>query len=241
MPYNGFAIDIDSSNKCFGAETGEAKWGEQPVPLSRIDGSWLVGSEEMRAMTKKHVESSAKHVRDTKTEPSAQSPEVPEERFDLQILQSIRRITRAVDIYSRKLRSQCQLTTPQLVCLGTIVAHGPLTVSAIAQRVFLSPSTVVGILDRLEIRGLVKRERDTTDRRVVNTLATPTGREVAANAPSALQDGLHTALKGLPLLEQATIALSLRRVVDLMEAGDIEAAPILETSPIDGKADVSGR
>jgi DNA-binding MarR family transcriptional regulator len=191
-------------------------------------------------MTKKRAESDAKQVRDTHKESSAHAPQVPEERYDLQILQSIRRITRAVDIYSRKLRSQCQLTTPQLVCLGTIVEHGPLTVSEIAQRVFLSPSTVVGILDRLEARGLVKRERDTTDRRVVNTLATATGKEVATNAPSVLQEGLHRALRDLPLLEQATIALSLQRVVDFMEAGDIDAAPILETSPIDGKTDVGG-
>lgn len=144
---------------------------------------------------------------------------------------------RAVDIYSRKLRSKCQLTAPQLVCLGSVVEYGPLTVSEIAQRVFLSPSTVVGILDRLETRGLVRRERDTNDRRVVNTLATPAGKELTTNAPSALQDGLHQALSSLPLLEQATIALSLKRVVDLMEASHIDAAPILETAPIENKAD----
>jgi len=150
----------------------------------------------------------------------------------LLILQSIRRIMRAVDIYSRKLRSQCELTSPQLICLGTVVENGPLTVSEIAQLVFLSPSTVVGILDRLEVRGLIKRERDTTDRRVVNNTATASGKKVANAAPSALQDGLHEALKGLPKLEQATIALSLMRVVELMEAGHIDAAPILETAPI---------
>jgi hypothetical protein len=37
----------------------------------------------------------------------------------------------------------------------------------------------------------------------------------------------------LPQLEQATIALSLGRVVELMEASDIDAAPILEIPPID--------
>jgi DNA-binding MarR family transcriptional regulator len=172
---------------------------------------------------------------------SIQSPRVPDERLDLQILQSIRRIMRAVDIYSRKLRSQCELTAPQLVCLGTIVEHGPLTVSGIAQRVYLSPSTVVGILDRLEARGLVARERDTNDRRVVNTCATNAGKETISKAPSALQDGLHEALRNLPLLEQATIALSLKRVVDLMEAGSIDAAPILETAPINPSGETESK
>lgn len=162
----------------------------------------------------------------------SRQPDVPESRYDLLILQSIRRIIRAVDIYSRKLRSQCKLTAPQLVCLGTVVEHAPLTVSAIAHKVFLSPSTVVGILDRLEARNLIKRERDARDRRVVNITYTPEGREVVANAPSPLQDNLHQALKKLPKLEQATIALAVRRVVDIMEAGSIDAAPILDTAEI---------
>lgn len=160
-------------------------------------------------------------------------PEVPETRYDLQILQSIRRIIRAVDIYSRKLKAQYELTAPQLICLNSIVEHGPTTASKIARHVYLSPSTLVGILDRLESRGLVRRERDTHDRRVVNVLATDEGRKLVEHAPSALQDGLAKALKDLPRLEQATIALSLKRVVDLMEAGHLEAAPILETDQPD--------
>jgi DNA-binding MarR family transcriptional regulator len=113
-----------------------------------------------------------------------------------------------------------------------VVENGPLTVTEIAHQIFLSPSTVVGILDRLEGRGLVKRERDTSDRRVVHIVSTAGGKKLVSKAPSALQDGLHEALKRLPKLEQATIALALGRVVDLMEAGRIDAAPILDTAPI---------
>jgi len=165
---------------------------------------------------------------------------VPEERYDLQILQSIRRIIRAVDLYSRKLRAECDLTAPQLICLGTLAETGPQTVSGIAQRVFLSPSTVVGILHRLEDRGLVSRERDRGDRRVVINIVTAQGLAVLKQAPSALQDGLHGALLKLPRLEQATIALSLERVVDLMEAERLDASPILSTSSITEDTDPSG-
>lgn len=182
------------------------------------------------AATNKKTKSSSD---DQELSVSSVSPEVPESRHDLIILQSIRRIMRAVDIHSRKLRSQYELTTPQLVCLQTVVENGPLTVSEVAHRVYLSPSTVVGILDRLEGRGLIHRERDSIDRRVVNIVTTAVGRKVVKKVPSALQDGLHNALKQLPKLEQATIALSLKRVVDLMEAGHIDAAPILETAEIE--------
>ncbi|MFQ6609023.1 MAG: MarR family winged helix-turn-helix transcriptional regulator [Fidelibacterota bacterium] len=158
---------------------------------------------------------------------------MPETRYELQVLRSLRRIIRAIDIYSRKLKSSYQLTAPQLVCLLCIVEEGPLNSTAISKRVFLSPSTIVGILDRLEIRGLVTRGRDAKDRRIVNVTASAQGLELAKTAPSPLQDNLVNALRKLPELEQATIALSLKRIVDLMEAEQLEAAPILETDQPD--------
>ena len=151
---------------------------------------------------------------------------------ELRILQSIRRIIRAVDIHSRKLLSTSKLTGPQLLSLITIAESGPLTSVDLGKRVYLSPSTIVGILDRLEDKELVSRKRDREDRRKVFVEVTPKGQEVVENAPSPLQDKLADALGKLPDLERATIALSLQRIVDLMEAGQIDAAPILETGPI---------
>jgi DNA-binding MarR family transcriptional regulator len=157
-------------------------------------------------------------------------PAVPELRYDLQVLRSLRRIIRAVDLYSKQLKSRHQLTAPQLLCLLAVAEESQLTTSGIAHKVFLSASTVVGIVDRLEKKKLVKRIRDTKDRRVVNVVITNEGKKVSEDAPSPLQENLANALANLPELEQATIALSLRRIVDLMEAEHLEAAPILETT-----------
>ena len=82
----------------------------------------------------------------------------------MRILKSIRRIIRAVDLHSRKLSSQHKITTPQLVCLLAIVEKEPTRLSDIAKSISLSPATVIGILDRLEAKGFVRRERSTTDR-----------------------------------------------------------------------------
>jgi DNA-binding MarR family transcriptional regulator len=160
-------------------------------------------------------------------------PAVPESRYDLQVFQSMRRIIRAVDIYSRKLKATCRLTAPQLICLLNIVDHKRTTATKIAREVFLTPSTVVGVLDRLEARGLVIRSRDTNDRRVVNVTATETGTQLASSAPSPLQDSLASALARLPVEEQAVIASALNRIVDMMEADRLTAAPILETDQPD--------
>lgn len=150
-------------------------------------------------------------------------------QYEFTVLRSIRRIIRAVDLYSKRLAHDHGVTSPQLVCLSVVVQEGSLTVSDIAARVHLSASTVVGILDRLAERGLLHRERGNTDRRRVFITATEQGKEMVEAAPSLLQDKLASRLRGLPELEQATIALSLDRVVGLMEASGIDAAPILET------------
>jgi DNA-binding MarR family transcriptional regulator len=148
--------------------------------------------------------------------------------LDLRILRALRRIIQAVDIHSRKLASQHKITGPQLVTLLCVAQEGPLTTSEIGKSVHLSNSTVVGILDRLESKGLVTRARGTRDRRLVHVTATDKAQELIASAPSPLQDVFADALYRLPELEQTAIALSLERIVELMEAKDIDAAPILE-------------
>lgn len=151
---------------------------------------------------------------------------------ELNILQALRRIIRAVDIHSRQLKQKYNITTPQLVCLLTIVEQKSVTVATLAKEIHLSPSTVVGILDRLEEKGLVERNRDQVDRRVVRVTPTKSGKVFAKDAPSPLQDRLGNSLSQLSHLEQATISLSLQRIVQLMEAEEIDAAPILQTGGI---------
>jgi DNA-binding MarR family transcriptional regulator len=152
---------------------------------------------------------------------------------EVRILRALRRILHAVEIHSRKLTATYRLTTPQLLCLLAIREEGPLTPTAIANRVVLSPSTVVGILDRLEEKGWVRRERGTRDRRLVHVSLTEEGRRLADRAPSPLQGRFAEALRALPEAERTAIARSLERVVDLMEAGHLAVAPILESRPID--------
>ena len=157
---------------------------------------------------------------------------------ELQILQSLRRIIRAVDLHSRQLKQNYNVTAPQLVCLLTIVEQGNITVARLAREIHLSSSTVVGILDRLEEKSLVIRNRDIKDRRVVNVSATEKGREFAGRSPSPLQDKLGNSLSQLSELEQATISLSLKRIVELMEAEEIDAAPILQTGKIEDQTSI---
>ncbi len=172
-----------------------------------------------------------KELPDQKT-PSQQEPQVPVQRYELRILQALRRIIRAVDIHSHKLTSRHKITGPQLGCLTALMENGPMTSARLAQKVYLSPSTIVGIIDRLEEKKLVQRKRDSKDRRLIHICITAAGEQLVAAAPSLLQDTLVNALVKLPESEQISITQTLEKLVDLMEAGDIGAAPVLETGPI---------
>ena len=88
------------------------------------------------------------------------------------------------------------------------------------------------ILNRLDKKGLVERMRNDTDRRRVMIRLTPRCREILSQAPPALQETFVDRYTALPEWEQLMILSSLKRVVNLMSAGKIDAAPLLSTEAL---------
>jgi DNA-binding MarR family transcriptional regulator len=146
------------------------------------------------------------------------------------ILRALRRISRAIDLHSRKLVNDLGLTGPQLVVLRTIARVGPVTPSTVAREVSLSQATVTGIIDRLSGRQLVTRERSDRDRRLVTVRVTAAGQALVDSAPSPLQDRFVERLAALPNAEQERIREALDRIVVMMGSEDVPAAAVLSTS-----------
>ncbi len=151
----------------------------------------------------------------------------PDSRIEQDVLRSLRRIIQAVDLYSRKLASQHGLTGPQLVCLREIRNQGPINPGQLARSVSLTPPTVSGILDRLEVRGLLTRQRRNRDKRQVLVQLTDKGQQVVSQTPPPLQELFTQRLGALPPARRRAISKALHQVVELMEAEDIDAAPLL--------------
>ena len=84
---------------------------------------------------------------------------------------------------------------------------------------------MVGIVDRLEEKGLVLRERDTRDRRNVFVAVTEAGQQVLANAPSALPNGFDSLLGSLPETDRQALIVTLEQFASLLEA-KIPAEPV---------------
>lgn len=142
------------------------------------------------------------------------------------ILDSLRRISRAVDLYSRYLALRHSLTGPQLVCVRHLLRHGAMPPGTLARRISLSPATVTGIIDRLEKRGLVTRARSTDDKRKVEIALTEAGRQLGAQMPPPLHEVFSRRLNALPADEQAEIDGVLARIVEMMETPELAVTPL---------------
>lgn len=82
------------------------------------------------------------------------------------------------------------LTPPQIHALLWLGREGALTMGELARRVSVTEKTVTGLVDRLERDGLLHRERDPSDRRVVRVRLTPRGTE----ASRGIEEGIHEKL-----------------------------------------------
>ena len=174
-----------------------------------------------------------------KISPRVPVPDTFFETCGIRVLTSLRRIIRAVDIHSKKLNQDFKITAPQMICLYSLQKNGDLTQSALAKDVDLGISTVHGIIDRLQEKGWVVCERDKVDRRKVFVRLTSAGKTLANDAPALLQNKLSEALRALPELEQAAIAMSLERIVELMGVGHLEASGNLIPNAHIAKNDVN--
>ena len=148
------------------------------------------------------------------------------------VIVALRRIIRAIDLRSRFLVTHYGLTGPQLGVLKELSVRDGVSVGELTASVHLSQATVTGILDRLAKRGLVRRHRSPQDRRRVRVWLTEAGRKLLADAPPLLQEEFTRQLDKLDPREQTEILSALQRVVAMMEARDIKAAPILTTGPV---------
>jgi DNA-binding MarR family transcriptional regulator len=164
------------------------------------------------------------------TDRSAASPD--EHLVSEQVLIAIRRIIRAIDIQSRLLLERYGLTGPQLVVLRALAERAEVSVGELARHIHLSQATTTGVLDRLEKRGLVTRQRSALDRRRMLVRATPQAEQLLQQKPTFLQEQFLRKFDKLHDWEQMQILSSLQRMVAMMEAESIDATPMLATGEI---------
>lgn len=148
-------------------------------------------------------------------------------------LRALRRVLRVTEIGSRQLATITGLTPSQLLVLREIHARGSTTPRAIARSLQFSQATITTIVDRLESLDFVERRRCDKDKRQFQLSVLPKGGAAIADAPDPLQSTFTDRFMALPPWEQAMILAAAERLATLMDADNIDAAPLLDSGPID--------
>ena len=152
------------------------------------------------------------------------------------VLVALRRVIRATDLHSRNLIKTTGLTSPQLLLLQAIRAKGEVAISELAHGISLSQATVTNIIDRLESRGYIFREKSSHDKRKVHVYLTDKGEMTVKDAPVPLQESFVKQFKELQDWEQTLIISALQRVALMMDAEHIDASPVLDVGMLDRQA-----
>ncbi|CAH2030911.1 MarR family winged helix-turn-helix transcriptional regulator [Trichlorobacter ammonificans] len=143
----------------------------------------------------------------------------------MEVFDNVRRVIQAISEYSKAAEHTTGLTGSQLWALKLLTA-APVRVSELARLMSLRPPTVVGILDRLEAKGLLTRTVSKEDRRVVEVVLTEQGRALVAGAPEVAQTLL---VKGLAELSEEQffhVEEGMRLMVGMLDAGHLVPQPL---------------
>jgi DNA-binding MarR family transcriptional regulator len=105
------------------------------------------------------------------------------------------------------------LTYVQWLPLYKLATREGNTVASLARDLEIDAGAMTRSMDRLEAKGLVRRERSTTDRRVVFLMLTADGRKVAKKVPPVLSQVLNGHLKGFSHAEWQQMLQFLHRML----------------------------
>ncbi len=86
------------------------------------------------------------------------------------------------------------------------------TVKQIAERLYLDSSTVTGILDRMESRGLIEKKADPKDRRALQVLLTQKGRELEGPVTQAIFNANQKAVREMDEIQSETLKQLLHKL-----------------------------
>lgn len=129
-------------------------------------------------------------------------------------------LARTIQTGMQNIDSNHGLSGSQLWSLWQISARPGLRVSELAAEQHIHPSTASNLLDKLEARNLVRRERRDADQRVVRLYLAEQGIELVKKIPGPMQGRLRHSLQKLPKPVLAGLIDGIGAVMALMEESD---------------------
>ena len=112
----------------------------------------------------------------------------------LQFMQRLWDLVHALDVRSKRMSTNLGVTGPQRLVIRILGRSPDSTATDIAVAIGLHPSTLTGILRRLELQGVVQRETDARDRRRARFRLTAKGRRLDRDRKGTVESAVRRAL-----------------------------------------------
>jgi MarR family transcriptional regulator, organic hydroperoxide resistance regulator len=132
--------------------------------------------------------------------------------LDTSLTSWIGRIRKALRREFEARASGLDITASQLQVLRRLWEGDGILTSTLTRDVASDGGTITGVLDRLESKGLIRRQRSLEDRRAVHVSLTPAGRELEAPLTGMIGALNGQALEGFTPEESAALIRALERI-----------------------------
>ncbi|MEZ4527050.1 MAG: MarR family transcriptional regulator [Desulfobacterales bacterium] len=142
------------------------------------------------------------------------------------IVETVRKLYRAVYMDSSRMSKGFGLTGPQSGVMRTLAQFGAMSSAELSRRLFVTPSNMTGIIDRLEKKKLVERVRKTGDRRVVLISLTEEGEHISRSLPDPIEKKLINGLADLEPEKVQDLLNAMQQILNLVGADKMEAVPL---------------
>lgn len=148
---------------------------------------------------------------------------------------ALRQIQRKTELAAKRLAQMAGLTPSQLVVMQLLKERGETSAGEVSQLTQLKHATITSLVDKLVARGFISRRKFDTDKRKVWLTLTDDGRAALTAAPDLLQEVFEKRFEDLPDWHQSMLVSALERVSALLDAEDLDAAPVLDVGALDEK------
>lgn len=145
------------------------------------------------------------------------------------IMVSIRKIVRSINLESKRIEKDYGLSIPQLLTLKFLEAEEGYksTMKELKEYLSLNASTVTGIISRLEVKGMVARLPNPSDKRSTPVVLTSKGKKLIDQTDESLHERVMRKSNSLSDEEYQRILVSFKTIIDIFDIEDLDASPII--------------
>ena len=150
---------------------------------------------------------------------------------------ALRKIQRVTEMASKRLAMTAGITPSQLSVLRLLSESGEVSAGRLAEATQLKHATITSLVDKLEARGFISRRRCDEDRRRVWLRLLPAGQMALQTSPDPLHETFARNFNQLPDWQQSMLISALETVTSLLNAENLDAAPVLDIGDLDQTPD----